>query len=230
METRAGLVEAFTRPDTTGIGILTNWPYFVIDIDGEEGARAWKEIAGEDYIPDRWVAQTSRGLHIWYADERTIRGSRKLGEKLDMKGNGGYVAAPPSLHPSGFVYKWLMAPGNLPPIEAPRRLLSLLEEQDALAQQRIIANEHSRRIHHEPLEDGKFWASFVSLKGPIARLRSSTEGERNNVLHWAAMAILRDGARDEELNELYDAAIECGLTRVEARRTIRSAQKAVARG
>ena len=32
------LEEVFTHPDTTGVGILTSFPYIVVDIDGEEGA------------------------------------------------------------------------------------------------------------------------------------------------------------------------------------------------
>jgi hypothetical protein len=72
--------------------------------------------------PNRWVAKTGRGLHLWYSSIEPS-GSMKLGTLLDLKGQGGYVAAPPSLHPDGHRYTWLLEPDDEPPMEAPDALL-----------------------------------------------------------------------------------------------------------
>ena len=88
------LDEVFDHPDTTGIGILTRWPYVVLDIDGEEGAVQWRDEFGlGEYVT--WVAKTGRGLHVWFLSGAET-GTIKLGPKLDLKGDGGYVAAPPA--------------------------------------------------------------------------------------------------------------------------------------
>lgn len=224
------LVEAFSFVATTGIGILTSYPYFVVDIDGEEGALHWKQLVGsEDFMPTSWVAKTGRGLHLWYADW-TPRRTRKLAPLLDLKAAGGYVAAPPSLHPEGHTYEWLLPPSDGSPMQAPYALTKLLDDAEALEKQQVITAESNRRPVHALKEGGKFWASFVSLQGPIRRMREAESGERNALLYWAAMAILRDGAQQEDLEQLHAAAVDVGLGDREARQTIRSAQKKVARG
>lgn len=43
---------------------------------------------------------------------------------LDLRGDAGYVVAPPSIHPSGQPYRWRdgQTPEDLPPPLLPRRL------------------------------------------------------------------------------------------------------------
>jgi hypothetical protein len=220
----------FCHPDTTGIGILTGFPLYVVDIDGEEGAVAFSDITGGQWSSSpsggTWVAQTGRGLHLYYASEHTFT-TRKLAEKLDFKAAGGYVAAPPSAHPDGNSYKWLILPSESTLAELPVDLVRLLLEQDELRSQRIITKEADRRPIHKMLEDGVLWATPLSLEGPIRRLQEAVPGERNAVLFWAACTILKDGASEEELNDLYDAALACGLDAQESKRTIQSAMKKV---
>jgi hypothetical protein len=51
---------------------------------------------------------TGRGRHIWFKMPAVpIRNSLgKVGTGLDVRGTGGYVLAPPSIHPSGRPYEW----------------------------------------------------------------------------------------------------------------------------
>lgn len=218
---------AFNHQSTTGVGILTGGPLFVVDIDGEDGAAQWQGIAGADFMPDSWVAKTGRGLHLYYGTW-TPRATRKLGPKLDLKGEGGYVAAPPSRHPDGHLYTWLLAPGSQLD-EAPRGLVALLDEQDALRAQAAINRSDHKRVRHAPLEDGKFWAT-PGFGGLIIAVKQAEPGNRNACLYWAARTMTEDGGTEEDFMELSEAAIESGLTGRETRLTIRSAQKAAAGG
>lgn len=104
----AMLVRIFEEdPKTTGIGIVIPALTAVVDIDGENGAQAWRRIVGEaDFIPVTPVAKTSRGFHIWFISAGQLH-STTIAPGLDLKALGGYVAAPPSAHPSGARYEWL---------------------------------------------------------------------------------------------------------------------------
>lgn len=222
----APYLDAFSHSLTTGIGILTNYPYFVVDIDGEDGAAAWRGIAGDEFMPDRWVAKTGRGLHLWYADT-TPRRTRKLAPLLDLKAIGGYVAAPPSLHPDGHRYTWLLPPGHRAPEEAPAGLLHVLDNQDWEQKRRLVTRAASKRVRHEPMGDGKFWASW-GFEGLLKAMREADDGNRNHVLYWAACTMMEDDATEEDFEQLHEAAVTAGLTARETRLTVRSARKAAA--
>lgn len=215
------VTRAFTDERTTGVGIVCNFPLIVVDIDGEEGAQAWKELAGDEFMPDSWVAKTGRGLHLYFASWQPTR-TTKLGEKLDLKGQGGYVAAPPSLHPDGHRYEWIAHPfGPLP--EAPQELTEHLEWK---AERRSAAVEGRAYFprRREQFEDGKWWA-LPSFDGLINTVREAPSGSRNEKLNWAAYNMAREGAGDEEFAELLGAATDSGLTEREAMTTIRSGIK-----
>ena len=88
------------------IGIATGGRsgLIVLDIDGEEGEIALQSlgIAGNPL-----VSNTGRGRHLFFAHSGTPIGNRTaLGPKLDIRGDNGYVVAPPSRHVSGSTYQW----------------------------------------------------------------------------------------------------------------------------
>lgn len=67
-------------------------------IDGYEVLRDWQNKHGE--LPETWQSITGRGgYHYFYKD--TITHSNKVGlyEGVDIRGEGGYIVAPPSVHP-----------------------------------------------------------------------------------------------------------------------------------
>ncbi len=217
---------AFNHVRTTGVGIVIPFPYLVVDIDGEEGARAWMDDYSD--IPDRWVAKTGRGLHLWYSHSEPT-GNGKLADKLDLKGQGGYVAAPPSLHESGVRYQWLAEPSlDYPPMEAPDALTQWIAFREADRARAQVAKARRPRQQHRMLEDGKLWAT-LSFDGLIEGMGKSGDGNRNNYLHWAAATMAEESATEDDLQSLFDAAIAAGLTQRETRLTIRSAMKAAGR-
>jgi len=90
---------------TANIGLATGHCFFVVDIDGPLGAQ-WAE---DNDLPQTLTARTSRGCHLYYslpADFTVANSTGTLSEGVDVRGIGGYVVAPPSVHESGFVYHW----------------------------------------------------------------------------------------------------------------------------
>lgn len=84
---------------------------WVLDVDGPEGASAIDALChehGGDWL-HTLTAITARGKHLYftYPAEYVIRNSAgKLSPGLDIRGDGGYVLIPASVHPSGQHYQW----------------------------------------------------------------------------------------------------------------------------
>lgn len=230
-EDRAALAEFFGHPETTGVAIVIPEHLVVVDIDGEVGAESYQRMAGSD-IPDTPAAKTGRGLHLWFMTPR-VQGSTKLADKLDLKGVGGYVAAPPSLHPDGHVYTWLdplHVGTQLAPIDwLPMGIEMLLADREAIATE----NHVERPVYHLynlSLQDGR-WRLRVTpipppIDGLIATVKNAEPGGRNNTLAWAVLQARDEGVTLEvALRDLGGAAIEAGLTDREVKTTIRSAYR-----
>lgn len=119
----------WTEHPRANIGIATGKinNLLVIDVDikhdqgkyGDESLRDLEKELGE--LPKTWTVITgSGGLHYYFkypeGHEISISASQ-LGECLDIRANGGYVVAPPSIHPeTGRVYEW---EGGSDPEETP---------------------------------------------------------------------------------------------------------------
>lgn len=71
---------------------------------------------------------TGRGRHLYFKmpDQPVKCSASKIAPKIDVRGDGGYVLAPPSIHPSGRPYCWSVDTNNAF-AEAPAWLLRRLE-------------------------------------------------------------------------------------------------------
>src|SRR4051794_13606689 len=92
------------RPDFN-IGVATGAvsKILVVDIDDLEAEVELKKLEIEHSIlPATVESVTARGRHLFFRwPERDVRNSAgKVAPGLDIRGNGGFVVVPPSLHPS----------------------------------------------------------------------------------------------------------------------------------
>jgi hypothetical protein len=93
------------------LAIATGTPsgIFILDVDGDTGEGALTELERErGALPPTVAVITGKGRHLYFLmPNAPVRNSAgKIGEHLDVRGTGGYVLAPPSLHPSGKRYAW----------------------------------------------------------------------------------------------------------------------------
>jgi hypothetical protein len=99
-----------TWPDANiGIATGTGSGVFVIDVDGPTGRSTlerWQQERG--WHPETLTAITGRGSHLYFRQEglKVPNSASKLGKGIDVRGDGGYVVAPPSMHASGHRYAW----------------------------------------------------------------------------------------------------------------------------
>jgi hypothetical protein len=208
----------FEHSETTGVGIAIPKHLAVVDIDGEDGAVTWQRLVDDPFsslaiVP---VAKTGRGLHLWFSSLLDSKNA-KLGPKLDIKGAGGYVAAPPSQHfnedgEPDYVYTWLRH------LVGPDGKLALREELPRSIAELMRPLEEDFGLGVGPNRDRG------SITGLVRSVRYAEEGNRNDMLAWAAMTARDTGFTFEETApKLTKAALENGLTPEETRATLRSA-------
>ena len=111
------------------IGIITGKlsNLVVVDLDTQEIADDFRE---KGWFDKAGVVKSGRGYHLYfqYPDfEVTNAVNKEL--KVDIRGEGGYITAPPSVHGSGIEYKWIS--GSIltqDPGESPEKILRFIKD------------------------------------------------------------------------------------------------------
>jgi hypothetical protein len=103
---------------------------FVVDVDGGPAETALRRLEeGHGELPATVEVITARGRHVYFRyPQSPVRNSAgKLADGIDIRGEGGFVIAPPSVHPSGRRYAWSVDSANTF-AEAPQWLLDRITE------------------------------------------------------------------------------------------------------
>ena len=105
----------WTKYPNANIGIATGKAsnLVVVDVDvksgGEESLLALKAEYGTEFTDTIQAMTGGGGRHLLYAYPAWAEihnSASKLAMGIDVRGEGGYIAAPPSMHPSGRAYQW----------------------------------------------------------------------------------------------------------------------------
>jgi len=111
-----------------GIACGAKSSLLVVDVDprngGDETLGALERHYGQLPATPR-VLTPGGGQHLYFHFPNAIQTRTTLGEGLDLKTNGGFVVAPPSVHPNGGLYRWDVGalPSETPLVEPPAWLL-----------------------------------------------------------------------------------------------------------
>ncbi len=116
------------------------WPTAMIGMPTGEASGIWVldvddpkafEAAAPALPPTRKV-MTGKGYHLHFANDPEVRNAQRHGARgwpfpelpgAEVRGEGGYVIVPPSVHPSGKAYTWA---NNDLPVSAPVSLLEVV--------------------------------------------------------------------------------------------------------
>ena len=122
----------FTKWPNANIGLLTGGGRFVVlDIDPLHGGNVSLETLETERgpFPRTVTASTGGGgCHYLFADPGGLRNKQGVMPGMDVRADGGYIVAAPSIHASGGVYEWSpgCGPDDLTPVPMPDWLIPLL--------------------------------------------------------------------------------------------------------
>ncbi len=210
--TRRGVADATADPaqvrkwwerwPEANIGIATGNGLVVLDVDGPQGRAAIRGL----HVPLTVTAQSGRdggGYHVYLRASAGVRLVNRSGALpgVDLKTDGGYVVAPPSMHATGRRYTWgeYTAPGDVRIADAPDWIVDLATAQpqpDLAGSPGLADLDFSRNRPAPPelekaLRDGTFRAHFErrSCEGNPSRcdLGLANWGFRRG---WSAQAVV----------------------------------------
>ena len=96
--TNKGIIKQMWN-ENHNVAVVTGNGLVVIDVDvknGKDGKKIFDELSKD--FPDTFTVKTpSGGYHYWYLVDREIPCSVNLYEGIDIRGEGGYILAPPSI-------------------------------------------------------------------------------------------------------------------------------------
>lgn len=215
------------RGEDHGIGLATGVEsgLYVIDEDADNAA-TWLNL------PPTRGARTGKGRHLYFLRPEGGKwgnfNSTILGAKVDAKGDGGYVVAPPSLHANGKRYTW--DDESIEITELPTMVRGLIEAKAREDEERVArAKAERERRAREKTEAATPSRRYGerALEGECEAVINTGEGGRNNQLNISAMRmgqLVASGHIDRSTVEgaLELAALATGLELKEIANTIRS--------
>jgi hypothetical protein len=162
----------FARSPASNVGIVTGTisGLIVLDIDPKHGGDASLAELSRRHgpLPPSIEAVTGGGgRHVYFAHPGgLVRNKVGIAPGIDLRGEGGCVVAPPSLHASGKAYVWLdgHAPGQLALALMPGWLL---DEVTGGRHQRGHALEYWRNLLNAGVPEGERNNTVASLTGHL---------------------------------------------------------------
>jgi hypothetical protein len=198
----------------------------VVDVDTTHGGgrsiRSLMDRHGDLRAVPR-VRTGSGGWHLWFAHPggHIPNSASRLGAGIDVRGDGGYVIAPPSGHASCRSYRWEVDAGALPPLPEWLHELTVARQSESSSSRERVAIAPADRSR---------WVQ-AAVDGELHAVRAAAQGTRNMTLNRAAFAlgqIVGAGFLDASTVErlLVDSALAVGLGEREAVLTARGGLRA----
>ena len=197
----------------------------VIDLDMGKPQYDAEAVAALELPQTVTVITGGDGKHLYFlSDEALGSATGQLPPAVDLRGRGGQVGFPGSVHPeTGRLYRWAdgLSPDEIEVAELPRHVIDLIKAKRSAAPIR----SGGVGLPIPPLVSSRYGAK--ALKDEAERVAQAVEGERNDTLNSAAFNIGQlvasgDVARAEAEAALLEAGTHAGLPNDEVIGTIAS--------
>lgn len=196
----------FRRWPSANIGIVTGEisNLIVLDIDPKHGGDTSLERLERRFgpLPETIeVATGGGGRHLYFAHPGgMIRNRTGMAQGIDLRGDGGYIVAPPSIHPSGHPYAWAegRSPDDVMLAALPRWLLMPSSSGRA---RRSVADW--RQLVREGVPEGQRNSTIASFAGHLLWHQVDPEVVLELLLAWNRMRC-RPPLDDAEVAQVID--------------------------
>jgi hypothetical protein len=160
----------FRRWPDANVGIVTGEisNLIVLDVDPKHGGDSSLECLERTFgrLPVTVESRTGGGgRHLYFTHPgHLVRNRVGIAQGIDLRGDGGYIVAPPSIHPSGGRYAWLpgRSPEELPLAALPRWLLTAA----GVSRTRRTLGDW-RKLVHDGVSQGQRNSTIASLTGHL---------------------------------------------------------------
>jgi len=123
------------RYPTANVGIVCGGVSGIVMVDADDkNAQAYIETIVPSDTP-RW--DTSRGRHYMFKHNGEKNEQGVAGMKIDVRGEGGFVVAPPSIHFTGKVYEWITPYVDLKPMPSALLNKNVIEKPKPIVQSSV---------------------------------------------------------------------------------------------
>ncbi len=161
----------------------------VIDIDlkdevnGYKALEEWQKENGQ--FPETARALSgNKGMHLYFWVDRKIGNRAGILPGVDVRGEGGYIIAPPSIHPNGNPYTWIEDPEKVPIAKADDVVYKFLE----------------MRNHETKLD-----ANGMPTKNFVIPQEKISAGSRNDTIFRFASSLQSQGLADSVIRSSVHA-------------------------
>lgn len=193
--------EWWSKTPAANIGIATGRGLFVVDVDvhGEEDGlaslREWEREHGK--LPETATVRSGGGgLHLYYHGEAKSGTHVKPG--VDVRGVGGYIVAPPSVHPTGQRYEWVESPEAVGIAEADGNVLAL-----------ITGEGGAKREARGAIREGERNETLFKMACEMRRAGRRADSIRAEV-HGRNLLECEPPLPDEEVEKILGSALKDG--------------------
>lgn len=223
------LIQKWTTNATDNIDVIEKWDssypecnwgiatgkksgVIVIDIDPRHGGDLqWKRLTAGKSINTAVCKTGGGGEHYYFSlNDDIIVNSAVLSTYpgIDVRGEGGQVVVPPSIHESGNPYTWIKAPWNITPEPVPKWLMNIIVKANAgqIIGSTLIEGQRNDSMFHQAL--------MLARQGALIEFTI------------IALKTWRDqsGAKDVKDSEI-EATVESAYKRVDQEKTAKNNQK-----
>jgi hypothetical protein len=201
--------EWFNKYPNANLGVVTGKisDLVVIDIDPRHGGK-------DDEFRNFQTVKSKTGgggWHLFFRYKDGINNKAGIKEGVDVRGEGGYVVVPPSLHESGNYYEWVNSPSNTPLVDIPTEILRILQNGKATSNQ--FVSDWDENVLNG-VDEGRRNGSAASVIGKLLK-RFPEEEWKTEVwplfVGWNMRN--RPPLSDTELSGVYASIVDKELTK-----------------
>ncbi len=197
--TKEEVTHWFTAYPIANIGIITGKisNLVVVDIDTRHG--------GDNKAFNRITTATAKtgggGWHYYFLFEEDLQNQVGIQKGIDIRAEGGYVIAPPSIHQSGKPYEWVMSPGVTETLPLPDFVKRWIDKKGKTNSK---SNWDAKVL--DGVDEGNRNDSAASVAGKLLSRFPITEWETEGwkfLQGWNSQN--KPPLSDEELREVFDS-------------------------